>query len=68
MRADELIGEIPMTPEETKPAVSNEKLQDVADAPMTNRRPWVAPALEQLDLREAMAAGTGVLSDGLTTS
>ena len=57
-----------MTPEETKPAVSNEKLQDVADAPMTNRRPWVAPALEQLDLREAMAAGTGILSDGLTSS
>jgi hypothetical protein len=57
-----------MTPNETKPAFSSEEQKDVADTPMTDRRPWDAPALERLDLREAMAAGVGIPFDGVTSS
>lgn len=57
-----------MTPKKTGPAFSHEGPQDVADAPTTDRRPWVAPALERLDLREAMAAvGLGAF-DGVGSS
>jgi hypothetical protein len=57
-----------MTLKKIEPAFSHEGPQEAADAPMTGRRPWIAPALERLDLREAMAAiGSGSF-DGVGSS
>ena len=56
-----------MTPKQTEPVFSPEA-QQMADAPGTDRRPWVAPLLQRVDLRDAMAAiGSGAF-DGVGSS
>lgn len=51
-----------------KKRVSQEEASGAAGKHRAGRRPWVPPALERLDLREAMAGGFTLVSDGATSS
>ena len=58
-----------MTSKKTESTLPPEGPQEAVDAPAPSRRPWVAPTLQQLDLRETMAgiSPTGP-TDGTSTS
>ena len=56
-----------MTPKEKEAATDPPDTVAAADRAPGERLPWVAPSLERLDLRETMAAASG-LTDGISLS
>jgi hypothetical protein len=56
-----------MKPEEQRPAHDPQPDTNVNDA-RTERRPWVAPTLHRLDLRDAMAGGPAIPRPDVFTS
>lgn len=56
-----------MSNEETKPADSPEPAAASGDA-LPDRKVWLAPTLEELDLRDAMGAGAVGTFDGVSGS